>query len=117
MFWENAVSASNEMLDLLVFAFLIYCLLRFRITQNERWLQALSLVYGLGVDEQFCVDRFSFRCSLVALIWIKGAGFFNWRFILRMVGPGCGGPDAVPAFAGDRQRRRKWPAVRRPAAA
>jgi hypothetical protein len=37
-FWLNAVSATQEMLDLLVFSFLIYCVLRYRISQNDRWL-------------------------------------------------------------------------------
>jgi hypothetical protein len=30
-----------------------------------------------------------FPCFLLALIWIKRLGFFNWRFVLRMTGWGA----------------------------
>jgi len=89
-FWDNAVSASNEMLDLLVFAFLIYSLMRFRIVQDERWLHAMAFVYGLGVTNNFAMIGF-FPLFLIALIWIKGLSFFNTRFIGRMAAYGSGG--------------------------
>jgi tetratricopeptide (TPR) repeat protein len=78
-FWDNAICASNEMLDLLVFAFIIYCLMRFRIAQDERWLNAMAFVYGLGVTNNFALIGF-FPLFLFALIWIKGLGFFTGRF-------------------------------------
>ncbi|HWD18630.1 MAG TPA: DUF2723 domain-containing protein [Verrucomicrobiae bacterium] len=87
VFWENAVTASNEMLDVLVFAFIIYCLLRFRISQNEKWLAGMALVYGLGTTNNFALVGF-FPFFLIALIWIKGLSFFNVRFMLRMIGFG-----------------------------
>src|SRR5579872_2419809 len=48
-FWENSVSATGEMFDALIFAFLVQCILEYRISQNERWLSTLALVYGLSV--------------------------------------------------------------------
>lgn len=90
VFWTHATVASNEMLDLLVFAFLVYCLLRFRITQNERWLQAMALVYGLGLSNNFALIGF-FPLFLMALVWIKGMSFFNIGFILKEVALGVVG--------------------------
>ena len=84
-FWQNAVSGTGEMLDLLVFAFLILCLLEFRISRSERRLNLLAVVYGLGVANNWALIGF-FPCFLLALIWIKRKEFFQWRFGLRMTG-------------------------------
>ena len=90
VFWDNAVNPSSESLDALVFAFLIYCLLRFRVTQSERWLLGMSFAYGLGVTNNFALIGF-FPLFLIALIWAKGMSFFNLRFIARMTGCGAAG--------------------------
>lgn len=82
-FWEHATAATNEMLDLLLFAYLIRCLLEYRIDANERWLSKLALVYGMGVTNNWALIGY-FPLFVVALIWIKGLDFFNLRFIGRM---------------------------------
>jgi predicted Zn-dependent protease len=84
-FWENAVSGTGEMIDLLVFAFLILCLLEFRISQRDRWLYLFAFVYGAGAANNWALIGFS-PCFLVAVIWVKRLGIFNWRFVLRMIG-------------------------------
>jgi len=86
-FWQNAVAGSGEMIDLLVFAFLILCLLEFRISQNERRLQVFTFVYGLGVANNWALIGF-FPCFLLAVLWLKRLGFFNWRLLLRLTGWG-----------------------------
>src|SRR5436190_872292 len=48
-FWENATVASNDMLDLLVFAYIIRNILEYRIAENESWLFRAALVYGLAL--------------------------------------------------------------------
>jgi hypothetical protein len=83
-FWENATSPSGEMLDLLLFAYAIRCLLEFRITRTETWLAKLALVYGIGITNNWAMIGF-FPLFVIALVWIKGLSFFNLRFILRMV--------------------------------
>ncbi len=87
-FWQNAVSGTVEMMDLLVFAFLILCLLEYRISQSEWRLNLFALVYGLGVANNWALVGF-FPCFFLALVWIKRMGFFNWRFALRMAGWGA----------------------------
>ena len=81
-FWQNAVSGTGEMINVMVFAFLILCLLEFRLTRKERWLGHFALVYGIGVANSWALIGF-FPCFLIALIWFKGLAFFNWRFLLR----------------------------------
>jgi len=83
-FWENAVLGTGEMIDLLVFAFLILCLLEFRVSGDGRWLSAMAFVYGVGVSNDWALIGY-FPCFLLALIWIKGIGFFDPGFVLQMV--------------------------------
>ncbi len=87
-FWENAVSWTGEMMDALVFAFLILCLLEFRISQSQGRLNLFAFVYGVGVADNWALIGF-FPCFLLALVWIKRKGFFNWRFLLRMTAWGA----------------------------
>ena len=89
-FWQNSVAGTGEMIDLLVFAFLILCLLEFRISQSERRLSLFAFVYGVGMANNWALIGF-FPCFLLALIWIKRQAFFNWKFVLRMTGWGAVG--------------------------
>jgi tetratricopeptide (TPR) repeat protein len=90
VFWENATSGTGEMVDLLVFAFLILCLLEYRLAQNERWLSVLALVYGMGVANNWALISF-FPCFLAAVLWLRGRSFFQLGFFLRMTGWGAVG--------------------------
>ena len=82
-FWENATTGSMEMLNLLLFAYVIRCLLEFRIDGRESWLLRASLVYGAGMANNWAMIGF-FPLFLAALIWIKGFSFFETRFLGRM---------------------------------
>jgi hypothetical protein len=83
-FWENATMATNEMLDLLIFAYLIRCLLEYRISQNESWITRFVFVYGLGMTNKLALLGY-LPFFLVALIWIKGVSFFNLRFLGKCI--------------------------------
>lgn len=82
-FWEHATALTGEMLDLLVFAFCIRCLMEFRLTGKERWLNCLALAYGLGVTNNAAMIAF-FPLFLGSLIWIRGLKFFQFPFLARM---------------------------------
>ncbi|MCL5096673.1 MAG: tetratricopeptide repeat protein [Candidatus Omnitrophica bacterium] len=86
-FWEHATAATGEALNVLLFAYIIYCLLQFRLEQRESWLTRLSFVYGLAVTNNWAMIGF-FPAFLIATIWIKGWSFFRGRFMLRMIGFG-----------------------------
>src|SRR5437667_7909243 len=89
-FWEHATAATGEMLDLLLFAYVIRCLLEYRIFQRESWLTRSALVYGIAATNNYAMLGF-FPAYLVALIWIKGSDFFEFRFVARMFGWGTVG--------------------------
>lgn len=91
-FWEYATSANTvtapfgagvEMLDLLLFAYVIRCLLEYRIDQSEVWLVKAALVFGIAMTSNWAMIGF-FPLFLVALVWLQGLGFFNVRFLVRM---------------------------------
>jgi len=89
-FWENAVAATGEALDLLLFAWLVHALLQYRLDEKESRLPWFAFVYGLAIVNNFAMVGF-FPAFLVALVWIKGMSFFRWRFLLRMFGCGVAG--------------------------
>src|SRR5206468_2547486 len=89
-FWEHASAATGEMLDLLLFAYIIRCLLEYRIDQRESWLTRSALVYGIAATNNYAMLGF-LPAYLAALIWIKGLSFFEFRFVARMFGWGTGG--------------------------
>ena len=81
-FWENATAASAEIFDLLVFAYVVRCVLEYRISQEEKWVARMALVYGLAITNNWAMIGF-FPLFALALLRIKGLAFFNARFILR----------------------------------
>jgi len=82
-FWEHAIVGTGEMLDLLLFAYCVRCLLEYRVDEDNRWLYTLALVYGLGITNNFAMIAF-FPALLVTLVWIKGLRFFRFDFLARM---------------------------------
>ncbi|MDB6020670.1 MAG: Tetratricopeptide repeat protein, partial [Pedosphaera sp.] len=89
-FWENATEATGEMFDLLLFAYVIRCLLEYRINGRESWLIRLALAYGLGMADNWAMIGF-FPAFLAAIIWIKGLGALNPRFMFQMLCCGLAG--------------------------
>lgn len=52
-FWQQATAMTGEMLQLLVFAAAVWCLLEYRRSTQFRWLQAAALVWGAGMAENW----------------------------------------------------------------
>ncbi|HOS76314.1 MAG TPA: DUF2723 domain-containing protein, partial [Verrucomicrobiota bacterium] len=44
-FWENAIQAAGEILDLLLFAAAVWCVLEFRVTRQPSWLSRFAVGY------------------------------------------------------------------------
>jgi len=89
-FWEHAVAITGEMLNLLLFAYVIRCLLEFRMDQRDSWLYRMALVYGAAVTNNWAMIGFA-PLMLVALIWIRGFSFFRLEFLARLAGCGLVG--------------------------
>lgn len=89
-FWENATAASIEMLNLLLFAYVIRCVLEYRLDRHDSWLLRASLVYGAGMANNWAMIGF-FPLFIAAIIWIKGKRIFDGGFLGRMFMMGAAG--------------------------
>ncbi|MBU6402896.1 MAG: DUF2723 domain-containing protein, partial [Verrucomicrobia bacterium] len=86
-FWENSVAATGESLDLLLFAYLVRCLLEYRLDNRETWLWRFTLVYGVATANNWAMIGF-FPAFFVAVVWIAGSRVFELRLLTRMLGFG-----------------------------
>ena len=89
-FWERATNWTGEMFDLLPFAFVIWSLLEYRLDEREGRLYLAALVYGAGMAEDWGMAGFS-PLFLMAIVWLRGLGFFDLRFLGRMLLCGLAG--------------------------
>ena len=83
-FWENAITATGEMLNLLIFAFLIFSLLQYRVTKDEKWFTFFALSYGVGLTNCWALIGY-FPFFLASVVWIRGLSFFNIKFLFRLI--------------------------------
>lgn len=84
-FWENATSMTGEMVDAFVVAYVIRCLLEFRIDDGRHsWLYRAAFLYAAGMTNNWALIGLA-PVFLAAVIWMKGIGFFNGGFLIRMV--------------------------------
>ena len=93
-FWEHATNATGEMFDLLLFAYLVRCLLEYRIDRRDSWTTRFALIYGLAMADNWAMIGF-FPAFFMALIWTKGLSFFNPRFLFRTFALGLAGFSLV----------------------
>jgi len=82
-FWESATSMTGDMVDAFVITYVVRCLLEFRIDKKQSWLTRAAFLYAAGMTNNWAFLGLA-PLFLVAVIWIKGIGFFNVRFLLRM---------------------------------
>lgn len=89
-FWEHATNATVEMFDLLLFAFVIRCLLEYRTNEQETHLYRAAFVVGIGLTSNPAMVAF-FPLFIVALVWLRELSFFNLRFLGKMLAFGLVG--------------------------
>src|SRR5581483_11763222 len=83
-FWQLATNFTGEVFDLLLFAFLAWLLLEYRLDEREGRLYLASLVYGASMAENWAMVGF-FPVFLAVIIWLRGLNFFQWQFLKRML--------------------------------
>lgn len=81
-FWERATNWTGDMVDLLLFAVVIWSLLEYRLDEREWRLYAAAFVYGAGMTDDWGITGF-FPVFLIAIIWLRGFGIFNLGFLGR----------------------------------
>ena len=89
-YWEYATNHTGEMFSLLMFAFVIWSLLEYRLDEREGRLFLAAFVFGAGMTNDWAMVCF-FPVFLTALIWIRGLSFFNFRFLGRTILCGLAG--------------------------
>jgi tetratricopeptide (TPR) repeat protein len=89
-FWHHATSFTGEMLDLMIFAIIIWLLLEYRLDEREGRLTLAALIYGAGMTNNWALIGF-LPVFVAAIIWLKGLEFFNLRFLGRMSLAGLAG--------------------------
>ncbi len=88
--WEGATSGTRELLDLLLAAYIIRCLLEFRIDERDSWLYRAAGVYGLAMTENWVLIGL-LPAFVGAMVWIRGISFFNLRFLRWLILCGLAG--------------------------
>ncbi len=83
-FWEHSTAATSESLNLLLFAYVIRCLLEWRIDPRHGWMDRAAFVFGLGMANDWGMVGF-LPAFLVAVVWIKGKLFFEPDGLARMI--------------------------------
>jgi tetratricopeptide (TPR) repeat protein len=82
-FWENATAGSGEMVELLLFAGVIWCILEHRCDPRLCWLDRASFICGAALANSWAMAGFV-PLVAVALICSKRLSFFNVRFLERV---------------------------------
>ncbi len=82
-FWETATNGGSEAFDLLLFAFVIWSLVEYRLDGRVWRLYASAAVVGAGVVEGMAMVAF-FPLFIIAIIWVRGLAFFNIQFLIRV---------------------------------
>ena len=89
-FWERATNFTGEMFDLLLFAFVVLSLAEYRLDEREWRLFLAAFVFAAGMTNDWGMVAF-FPLFLVAIVWLRGLGIFNLRFLSRMALCGLAG--------------------------
>ncbi len=89
-FGESATAMTGDMVNLALFALCIFCFLRARILQDDRFLALLSFAFGAAALNDWGVIGF---CPLffAAILWAKGISFFEAGFLIRTTLAGLAG--------------------------
>ena len=89
-FWEQATNCTADMFDLLLFAFIIWSLLEYRLDERKGRLFLAATIFGAGLAENWAMIGF-LPLFVGAIIWIRGLRFFNLSFLKLMVLCGLAG--------------------------
>ena len=82
-FWQHATSFTEESLNLLIFAVVIWLLLEFRLDERMGRLYLATVIYGAGLTNNWALVAF-LPVFVAAILWLRGLEFFNLRFLIRM---------------------------------
>ena len=82
-FWQHSTAGSGEMLNVLIFAYVIRCLLEYRIKHKTQWLTRAVLVYAIGITNNWGMIGF-LPLFGIALIWTARMRLFQEGLPLKL---------------------------------
>lgn len=88
--WEHATALSGEMLNLLLFSTAARALMEYRQSRNQRWLDAMALVVGIGITNDWAMVGF-LPAFIGACLWIGGWEELRVQRVLRLLLIGMAG--------------------------
>ncbi len=88
--WQNATNYTGETFALLIFAFIIWQIMEFRLDERDGRLFVAAAVYGASITDNWAMVAF-FPLFVIAIVWSKRLSFFNMRFLFRLLGGGLSG--------------------------
>jgi len=89
-FWQEATAATGEMLQSLLFATAILCLLEYRVARNFRWMQAATFVWGLGMAENWMMVL-TLPLFALSLFWLGKFELLKRELLVRLALTGLAG--------------------------
>ena len=89
-FWLEATAFSGEMLDTLLLAAAVWCVLEHRAKNKNRWLRLAAFIWGVGMAENW-VMLVALPLFLITLLWLKRLKIFKRKFFLGFALAGLAG--------------------------
>jgi len=89
-FWKSATNFTGTMVALLVFAFIVWQLLEFRLDERDGRLALAAFALGAGMTEDWAFMTMA-PLFIITVIWFKKLNFFNVRFLAQLVLCGLAG--------------------------
>ena len=83
-FWQHSTSGTGEILNLLLFAYIIRCLLEYRIDHNINWLILAVLVCAISIPNNWGMIGF-IPLFGIALIWTGRMRLFQEKIWLKLI--------------------------------
>ncbi|MDB6023006.1 MAG: Tetratricopeptide repeat protein, partial [Pedosphaera sp.] len=84
-FWEHAVTATSEMPDLLLFAYLVRCLLEYRVSEKKSWLLRWALVDGVAMSNNWIMAAFLPAFLAGWFLVLGGTSWFTPQSLARLL--------------------------------
>ncbi len=89
-FWQHSTSGTGEILNLLLFAYIIRCLLEYRIDQNRKWLIQATVAFSISIPNNWGMIGF-LPLFVISIIWTGRMGIFHEKNWLKLLLAGIGG--------------------------
>ncbi|MEE2614617.1 MAG: tetratricopeptide repeat protein [Verrucomicrobiota bacterium] len=83
-FWQHSTSGTGETLNLLLFAYIIRCLLEYRIDHKVKWLTHAAMVCAISIPNNWGMIGF-FPLFGIALLWTGRMKLFHEKTWLKLL--------------------------------